>query len=101
MNCARSILSILVFSLFTTPVFAQDAAKGKEIFAVCIQCHGEKGDGNPEKKAPRIAGQHEFYLIKQITEIKSGVRKNPDMQPYAAKLSEKDIKDVAAYIITL
>ena len=104
MNCARSILSILVFSsvaTLVTPAFAQDAAKGKVLFATCIQCHGEKGDGNVEKRAPRLSGQHDWYVVKQVTEIKSGVRKNPEMQPFVAKLSEQDIKDLAAYIITL
>jgi cytochrome c553 len=105
MFSARSILSLLVFAsmapAFISQTFAQDAAKGKALFATCIQCHGEKGDGNPEKKAPRISGQHDWYVIKQVTEIKNGVRKNPDMQPFVAKLSEQDIKDLAAYIITL
>ena len=84
-----------------SPLMAQDAAKGKTLFAQCIQCHGEKADGIPAQKAPRLAGQHDWYLIKQISEIKSGVRKNPVMVPIVAKLSEQDIKDLAAYITTL
>lgn len=101
MNRALLMLSVLVLSAFAAPAFAQDAAKGKVLFATCIQCHGEKGEGNPEKKAPKLSGQHDWYVVKQVTEIKSGVRKNPDMQPFVAKLSEQDIKDLAAYIVTL
>lgn len=101
MNSALLLLSICVFSSIFTPVSAQDAAKGKELYATCIQCHGDKGDGNPEKKAPRISGQHDWYIVKQVTEIKSGVRKNPEMLPFVTKLSEQDIKDLAAYITTL
>lgn len=101
MNRSLLMLSVLVLSAFAAPGFAQDAAKGKVLFATCIQCHGEKGEGNPEKKAPKLSGQHDWYVVKQVTEIKSGVRKNPDMQPFVAKLSEQDIKDLAAYIVTL
>ncbi len=102
MKSALSVVSVLLISsLFSATAFAQDAAKGKALFAICIQCHGETGMGNPEKKAPKLSGQHDWYVIKQVTEIKSGVRKNPDMLPYVSKLTEQDIKDLAAYIITL
>ena len=101
MNRALSLLSIFVFSLLVTPVFAQDAAKGKVLYATCIQCHGESGEGNPAQKAPKISGQHDWYVIKQVAEIKSGVRKNPEMLPFVTKLTEQDIKDLAAYIVTL
>lgn len=101
MFSARSIFSLVVLTLISTQTFAQDAAKGKALYATCIQCHGENGLGLVEKKAPKIAGQHDWYIVKQVTEIKTGVRKNPEMQPFVAKLSEQDIKDLAAYIITL
>lgn len=102
MKSALTLLSVLVMTtLFSTVSSAQDAAKGKVLFATCIQCHGETGMGNVEKKGPRLSGQHDWYVIKQITEIKSGVRKNPEMLPFITKLTEQDIKDLAAYIITL
>jgi len=101
MFSARSIFSLVVLTLISTQTLAQDAAKGKTLYATCIQCHGDNGLGLVEKKAPKIAGQHDWYIVKQVTEIKTGVRKNPEMQPFVAKLSEQDIKDLAAYIITL
>lgn len=101
MNRALLMFSTLVFSSLLTPSFAQDAAKGKVLYATCIQCHGEKGEGNPAQKAPKLSGQHDWYVVKQVTEIKSGVRKNPEMLPFITKLSEQDIKDLAAYIVTL
>lgn len=97
----KSALTFLSVLLISSSSFAQDAAKGKVLFATCIQCHGDTGNGNPEQKAPRISGQHDWYVIKQITEFKSGVRKNPAMLPFISKLTEQDIKDLAAYIITL
>jgi cytochrome c553 len=101
MNRALLMLSVLVISAFSTQTFAQDAEKGKVLYATCIQCHGEKGEGNPAQKSPKISGQYDWYVIKQVSEIKSGVRKNPEMLPFVTKLSEQDIKDLAAYIVTL
>jgi cytochrome c553 len=99
----KSFLATLVLSsLLTSVSFAQDAAKGAELFKQCIQCHGEKGDGNPAQKAPRIAGQHDWYILKQLQDIKAGVtRKNPVMIPFVSKLSEQDMKDLAAYVSKL
>ena len=101
MNRVLSLFSIIGFSLLVTPVSAQDAATGKVLYGTCIQCHGVAGEGNPAKVAPKISGQHDWYVIKQVTDIKSGVRKNPEMYPFVSKLTEQDIKDLAAYIVTL
>ncbi|MBC7429073.1 MAG: cytochrome c [Bacteriovorax sp.] len=102
MKSALTFLSVLLLAtILSNSSFAQDAVKGKALFAVCIQCHGADANGLPEKKAPRLSGQHDWYLVKQLTEIKSGVRKNLVMQPYVAKLTEQDFKDLAAYITTL
>ncbi len=64
----------------------------------CYECHGEKGEGNPEKKGPLIAGQHDWYVIDQIKQMKAGQRVNQDMMPYLEKIDENDIKAVAKYI---
>ena len=89
-------------SSFCSMTYADDAAKGAELFKQCIICHGDKGDGNPAQKAPRIAGQHDWYIFKQLQDIKAGVtRKNPVMIPFVSKLSEQDMKDLAAYISKL
>ena len=56
--------------------------------------------GSVASKAPKLAGQHDWYIVKQLTEIKSGVRKISDSTPYKG-LSNQDIIDLAAYIVTL
>ena len=45
------------------------------------ECHGVNGEGNKEKFYPVIAGQHYKYLLRQMTEIRDGKRRNanPDM----------------------
>lgn len=87
---------------FSPMIQAQDATKGAELYKQCIACHGEKGDGIPAQKAPRIQGQHDWYIFKQLQDIKAGVtRKNLVMVPFVSKLSEQDMKDLAAYISKL
>lgn len=96
--------SALLFTLisFSTITLAQDVKKGEELYKQCILCHGDKGDGNPAQKAPRISGQHDWYILKQLQDMKAAkTRKNPVMTPFLAKLSEQDMKDLAAYISKL
>jgi cytochrome c553 len=90
------LVSVLSFNLF-----AQDATKGATLFKQCILCHGEKGDGNPAQKAPRISGQYDWYIIKQLGDMKALRRKNPIMTPFLSKISEQDMKDLAAFITKL
>ncbi|MGF1546927.1 MAG: c-type cytochrome [Thiotrichales bacterium] len=79
------------------PAVAQgDKVAGKEKSAVCAGCHGLDGNSaNPEW--PKLAGQGEVYLIKQLREYQSKVRDNAVMYPQAAGLSEQDMADLAAF----
>lgn len=95
------VSTTIVLTLSFSTVYPQDVGRGKSLYQTCIQCHGEKGEGNVAQKAPKLSGQYDWYVIKQITDIKSGTRKNPPMLPFVAKLTEQEIKDLAAYIITL
>ncbi len=46
---------------------------------------------------PKLAGQGERYLLKQMMDIKSGVRNVPEMTGMLTNLNEQDMADVAAY----
>ncbi len=74
-----------------------DPAKAQKIVNdVCGACHGT--DGNSTSPAyPNLAGQHPEYIFKQLSEFKAGIRKNAIMAPNAAKLSEEDMRNLAAY----
>jgi cytochrome c553 len=75
---------------------AGDAATGKAKSAVCAGCHG--ADGNSTiPMYPRLAGQHEQYLVTALKEFKAGTRSNPIMKPMATPLSDQDIENLAAY----
>lgn len=74
-----------------------DLARGQEISAkVCAACHAADGSrGVPLN--PILQGQFPEYLVKQLSEFKSGKRDNPIMKGMAATLSEADMRDVAAF----
>ena len=91
---------LAVLSLVTTSasaLAAGDAAKGQVIVNnVCIACHA--ADGNSVISAnPKLAGQHADYINKQLTNFKSGDRKNAVMTGIATALSPEDMQNVAAY----
>ncbi len=75
---------------------AGDASAGKGKAAVCAACHGADGN-SPSNMFPKLAGQGEAYLVKQIAEFKNGARENAVMAPMVAALTEQDIADLSAY----
>jgi cytochrome c553 len=74
-----------------------DLAKGQATATqVCAACHTADGSrGAPAN--PIIAGQHPEYLVKQLTEFKSGKRANAVMKGFATLLSDEDMRNVSAY----
>ena len=81
-----------------TPAAAKpDLAKGQATSTnVCAACHTNDGSrGSPAN--PILQGQHPEYLVKQLTEYKSGQRANPVMSGMAAALTPDDMKNVAAF----
>ncbi|SDH33140.1 Cytochrome c553 [Pseudomonas benzenivorans] len=75
---------------------AGDAAAGQGKVVVCGACHGP--DGNSlAPNFPKLAGQGERYLLKQLNDIKSGNRQVVEMTGLLNNLSEQDLADIAAY----
>ena len=74
---------------------------GNKLFGQCISCHGKGGEGKASQKAPHIGGQYDWYIEKQLTEMKDGTRNNPVMVTILKGLSPQDMKDLAAYVSRL
>ena len=87
--------------LVSTFGYTQDVKLGEKIYQNCILCHGQKGEGVPDQEGPRIGGQFDWYIETQIKNFLTGKRNNPKMMPYLKGLSDKDIKDVSAYVMNL
>jgi len=80
-------------------VKAGDATAGQGKAAVCGACHGMDGNSS-DAQYPKLAGQHEAYIVRQLTRFKAGQRQNPIMMGMAAPLSEQDMHDLGAYFAT-
>jgi cytochrome c553 len=90
------------------PAFGQED-RGKVLFGLCTQCHGEDGGGDPVALAPGIAGLGEWYILAQLGKFRSGLRgthfddiPGMRMRPMSLTLrSEDDVNAVAAYVASL
>ena len=73
-----------------------DAAAGQTKIALCATCHGT--DGNSELAInPKLAGQNENYLVKQLMDFKSGARPSAIMAGMVLSLTDQDMQDIAAW----
>jgi cytochrome c553 len=96
MKHAITAFLVVVYAAGGPAMAAGDPAAGKSKSATCTACHGADGNStNPQW--PKLAGQHEGYLYKQLKDYKSGNRVNATMQGMVAALSDQDMKDLAAY----
>ncbi|WP_070885824.1 c-type cytochrome [Pseudomonas argentinensis] len=93
----KTIVSLLLaLGLAGTAQAAGDPAAGQAKALVCGACHGV--DGNSAlANFPKLAGQGERYLLKQMQDIKSGARPVLEMTGMLEPLNEQDMTDVAAY----
>lgn len=95
-----SLVALLIAGVVqanTEPKAAKpDLAAGEAKAALCMGCH--TADGSRGSAAnPILQGQHPQYLVKQLMEFKSGIRKNAVMTGMAATLSDADVINVAAF----
>lgn len=89
-------------------VVKADPAKGAKLFTegdatrsipACVSCHGEAGNSTITVN-PKLAGQHEGYLVKQLTDFTGPSRVQAIMSTYAKIMTDEDKKNVAAYLAT-
>lgn len=95
------------------PSDASKIAAGREIYKggnlqtgvpACQGCHGPTGGGMAGIGYPQLGGQYVDYTLAQLKAFKDGSRSNDDkslMRSIAAKLSDKEMTDVANYIASL
>jgi len=117
-RCARPGRALLLAALLALapgalpPGFAADprvVALGRQIVAgegllpelACARCHGLEGTGKPAEGAPRLAGQPQLYLEKQLEDFAAGTRQSERMAPVARALDAEQRTAVAAYFASL
>ena len=80
------------------------AIKGADGLDACLSCHSEAQLGLLDKPivAPRVAGQRDFYIAKQLREYRDGLRSKNDpermMTKIARRLSDADILGLAVFL---
>jgi cytochrome c553 len=78
------------------PAKPGDATAGQGKAAACGACHGMDGNSS-DAQYPKLAGQSEQYIVRQLTDFKAGKRQNPIMLGMATPLSTQDMHDIGAY----
>lgn len=75
-------------------------APGREAFRGCRGCHKAEGEGLIDGTYPRLTGQHASVIIKQVTDVRAGIRVNPKMEPFASDhaMSPQEIADIAVFL---
>ena len=77
-----------------------DATAGAAKAGACVACHALDGNGTDPTLYPRLAGQSERYISRQLALFKSGERVNGVMMAFATALSAQDMRDIGAYYAT-
>lgn len=96
----QAVLALGLIAAAQGAVAAGDAAAGEAKVAVCGACHGT--DGNSlAPNFPKLAGQGEKYILKQLKDIKAGReaggRTIPEMTGILTAYTDQDLADIAAY----
>jgi len=86
-----------------------DLSKGKTFYKNCAYCHGDGAQGNFSMNAPKLAGQHTWYLKRQISHYQQGIRGSHPADLYGKQMilmsktlsDEHAVNDVVSYINSL
>lgn len=83
--------------------------RGQRLYRTCANCHGSEGEGRWTANAPRLAGAHDWYLVRQLEHFRDGIRGRHPGDMYGSQMidmsqnlvDERTVRDVVAYINTL
>ncbi len=76
---------------------AAQMQRGEElVMGRCFLCHGATGDSS-SPLYPKLAGQNNEYMLKQLRNFKRGERESSDMRKVVADMDENDMQSVAFF----
>lgn len=94
----RTILLAAALAVSANAWAGGNAANGKAISEkVCAACHGVDGAKPVSPENPILAGQYSDYLLRALSDYKSGKRKNPVMKAMVDPLKKQELEDLAAW----
>ena len=97
----RGVLAVVVTAALSSGAQAAgmlkgDAAAGEAKAVTCGACHG--ADGNSLSPSfPKLAGLGDKYLLKQMQDIRDGIRPVAVMAGQVDNMSDQDLADIAAF----
>lgn len=105
----KGMVALLAFGVAFSAYAAGDPAKGKAAYEICAVCHGASGEGTPELNVPKIGGQEEWYVARQLQNFKSGLRAPTTSDVYGTQMralsmtlaNDQEIADVSAYVASM
>jgi len=93
---AAGLLAAAVFLCVSSHVQAADIEAGKAMSQTCIACHGPGGN-SVTPGVPSISGHAAQAISMQLYNYREGNRKNAQMSPMAANLTNAEMNNLAAY----
>ncbi len=97
-GAAYAVLTAAAFlPLRPQPACAYDAEAGSRKPKRSVRSAMGRGGHSPTATIPSLAGQEPRYIILALYQFRAGHRKSAQMAPIAAKLSDDDLGDLAAY----
>ena len=102
------LVALLAISATASAAPKIDPAKGASLFTdgdaarglpACVSCHGAGGNSTITVN-PKLAGQHEAYLYKQLVNFTTADRNQPVMTTYAKMLTDEEKHNIAAWLVT-
>jgi cytochrome c553 len=104
----RQLLAALLLMtpvLAATPASAQtagNAERGEVLAETCLGCHGIAGYRNtyPSYRVPKLGGQNADYIVAALQGYRAQTRAHNTMHAQAASMTDADIRDVAAYLVS-
>ncbi len=96
MNKLNAIFIISIAFASINVSASGDVAKGKVAAEACVACHGAQGN-SVVATFPKLAGQGEGYLLKQLQDFKSNTRQDAIMKGTVEPLAKDDMENLAVY----
>lgn len=91
----RAVLMGSTILMYVGAAIAQDATMPPKA-QICISCHGVGGNSTIAT-IPNLASQPKQFLVAALYVFREGDRKNAQMTPFAASLTNADMNELAAY----
>jgi cytochrome c553 len=106
---AAQVASFSLLALMANQSFAGGDAEAGKVAAAkfnCASCHGANFSTPIDPTYPKIAGQHQDYIVQALKSYQRGVngtngRGNAIMGAQVTALSNTDINNIAAYLSSL